>query len=573
MMKTIGSKIFTILAVFLVFILISNLFSIQSLNKVSESNKDVSEKYLVKVTELGEIARDYQALQKFMNSHLITFMPQEKAAFEEQIASTSDSLKTNTQEYSTYIDDTDRDKFTLMFNDIKSYFEISPKIIELSNSGDSYGAFQVMNTEIGPIAAEIEGLIEELIDINYVAVDEAKAVQNDTVKSSYVVIAVSIIALLVLMVLSLIYVSARISGPLRKATKSLNSMISDIKNGEGDLTVRLKATSKDEVGQLVSGINSLIESLQDIMLQVRTYSEDLKNSVDSVFRQVGNANENVSETSASMEELSASMEETTATTVSLTEQANIINQEMQDMNKEAQNGSDYAKNIRTNADKMKDAAIESKNKTLQLINGIKENLEKAIQNCTKVQLINEMTHEILSISEQTTLLSLNASIEAARAGEAGKGFAVVANEIRSLADNSNATANKIQEINAMVTGAVNDLSANANNMIEFINTDVMKDYDMLADMVDQYNTDANSFDEILSGFYDNTVRLSQTMTEMAESIDQITITIEESSHTIENVANNSTDLVASMGRINETMEKNSEISNTLQTQVQTFKNL
>ena len=553
--------------------MISNLFSIQSLNKVSESNKDVSEKYLVKVTELGEIARDYQALQKFMTSHLITFMPQEKAAFEEQIASTSDSLKTNTQEYSTYIDDTDRDKFTLMFNDIKSYFEISPKIIELSNSGDSYGAFQVMNTEIGPIAAEIEGLIEELIDINYVAVDEAKAVQNDTVKSSYVVIAVSIIALLVLMVLSLIYVSARISGPLRKATKSLNSMISDIKNGEGDLTVRLKATSKDEVGQLVSGINSLIESLQDIMLQVRTYSEDLKNSVDSVFRQVGNANENVSETSASMEELSASMEETTATTVSLTEQANIINQEMQDMNKEAQNGSDYAKNIRTNADKMKDAAIESKNKTLQLINGIKENLEKAIQNCTKVQLINEMTHEILSISEQTTLLSLNASIEAARAGEAGKGFAVVANEIRSLADNSNATANKIQEINAMVTGAVNDLSANANNMIEFINTDVMKDYDMLADMVDQYNTDANSFDEILSGFYDNTVRLSQTMTEMAESIDQITITIEESSHTIENVANNSTDLVASMGRINETMEKNSEISNTLQTQVQTFKNL
>ncbi|MBQ8799315.1 MAG: methyl-accepting chemotaxis protein [Lachnospiraceae bacterium] len=573
MMKTIGSKIFTILAIFLVFILVSNLFSIQSLNKVSQSNKDVSEKYLVKVTELGEIARDYQALQKFMNSHLITFMPQEKSAFEEQISATGESLKANTQEYSTYIDDTDRDKFTLMFNDIKAYFEISPKIIELSNSGDSYGAFQVMNTEIGPIATEIEGLIEELIDINYAVVDEAKAIQNDTVKSSYVVIAVSIVALLVLMAISMIYISSKVSGPLRKATKSLNSMITDIKKGEGDLTVRLKASSKDEVGQLVSGINSLIESLQDIMLQVRTYSEDLKISVDSVFRQVGNANENVSETSASMEELSASMEETTATTVSLTEQANIINQEMQDMNKEAQSGSDYAKNIRTNADKMKDAAIESKNKTLQLINGIKENLEKAIQNCTKVQLINEMTHEILSISEQTTLLSLNASIEAARAGEAGKGFAVVANEIRSLADNSNATANKIQEINAMVTGAVNELSANANSMIEFINTDVMKDYDMLADMVDQYNTDANSFDEILSGFYDNTVRLSQTMTEMAESIDQITVTIEESSHTIENVANNSTDLVASMGRINETMEKNSEISNTLQTQVQTFKNL
>ena len=573
MMKSIGSKILAILTVFLIFILFSNLLSISSLDKVSKSNKDVSEKYLIKVTELGEIARDYQAVQKFMNSHLITFMPQEKEAFEAQIAATNESLKANTLEYSTYIDETDTEKFTLMFNDIETYFSVSPKIIELSNSGDSYGAFQVMNTEIGPIAAEIEVLIQELIDINYAAVEDAKEVQNATVQSSYIVVVVSMVALIVLMILSLIYVRIRISGPIRKATKSLNHMISDIKAGQGDLTVRLTSHSKDEVGQLVAGINSLIESLQDIMLQVRTYSEDLKISVDSVSRQVGNANENVSETSASMEELSASMEETTATTYSLTEQADNINNEMQEMNKEAQNGSDYAKNIRTNADKMKEAAIESKNKTLQLISGIKENLEKAIQNCTKVQLINEMTHEILSISEQTTLLSLNASIEAARAGEAGKGFAVVANEIRSLADNSNATANKIQEINAMVTGAVNDLSANANNMIEFINTDVMKDYDMLADMVDQYNTDANSFDEILSGFYDNTVRLSQTITAMAESINQITITIEESSHTIENVANNSTELVESMGRINETMDKNTEISNTLQTQVQTFKKL
>ncbi len=573
MMKTIGSKILAILTVFLVFILISNVLSIRSSNKVSESNKKVSDKYLVKVTELGEIARDFQAVQKFINSHLITFMPQEKEAFDAEITTTSESLKANTLEYSTYIDDNDREKFQLLFDKIEDYFELSPKVLEVSNMGDNYGAFQVMNTELIPISAEIEGLIDELIKLNHKAVDDAKTIQNETVKSSYVVIVASIVALIVLMIIALIYVNVNISGPIKKATKSLNHMISDIKNGEGDLTVRLKAHSKDEVGQLVSGINSLIESLQDIMLQVRTYSEDLKISVDSVFRQVGNANENVSETSASMEELSASMQETTATTYSLTEQAGNINNEMQDMNREAQNGSDYAKNIRTNADRMKGSALESKNKTLQLITEIKEKLEKAIQNCTKVELISDMTHEILSISEQTTLLSLNASIEAARAGEAGKGFAVVANEIRSLADNSNQTANKIQEINAMVISAVSELSENANSMIEFINTDVMKDYDMLADMVDQYNTDASSFDEILSGFYTNTVRLSETITEMAESLNQITITIEESSHTIGNVANNSAELVEHMGRINENMEKNSEISNTLQTKVQTFKNL
>lgn len=572
-MKTIGSKILAILAVFLVFVLLANAFNIRSLNKVSESNHEVSEKYLVKVTELGEIARDYQAVQKYLYSHLVTYMDAEKAAIEVQIADSRTSLIDNVNQYGSYVNRSDVEMFEKLVADLTTYFETFEQIIERSRIGDNYGAFNMTTAELGTLSEEIELTIEELIRTNYVAVEEAKDVQSSTVNGSYVVIGASIVVMLILAAFAMIFVTAKISGPLRKATKSLNTMISDIKDGEGDLTVRIQTKSKDEVGQLVSGINSLIESLQDIMLQVRTYSEDLKISADSVFGRVGNATENVSETSASMEELSASMEETTATTVSLSEQANEINREMQDMNKEAQKGSDYAKNIKENADRMKEEAIANKNKAVRLIEEIKVNLEKAIQNSTKVELINELTNEILSISEQTSLLSLNASIEAARAGDAGLGFAVVASEIRALADSSNNTANKIQEISAMVTGAVNDLSSNANNMIEFVNTDVMKDYDMLADTVDKYNTDAGSFDEILSGFYNNTVQLSQTVTDMTEAINQVTSTIEESSRTIENVANNSSELVESMNRINENMETNRDISNTLQIQVQTFKNL
>lgn len=572
-MKTIGSKILAILVAFLLFILVSNVFHIQSLNKVSKSNEEVSNKYLVKVTELGEIARDYQSVQKYLYSHLCSFLEAEKAAIEVQINDSRASLTHNINEYSAFVEDADYELYEKMFADLTAYFVTFEEIIERSRTGDNYGAFNMTNAELSVLSAEIETTISDLIAVNSAAVEAAKTAQSDTVRESYIIIGASIGVLVLLAAFAMFFVTAKISMPLRNATKSVNVMISDIKKGEGDLTVRLQAKSKDEVGQLVSGINSLIESLQQIMLQVRTYSEDLKISVDSVFRQVGNANSNVNDTSASMEELSASMEEATATTVSLSDQANGINQEMQDMNREAKQGSDYAKNIKDTADRMKEDAINSKNKTLQLIEDIKGNLSKAIKNSTKVEMINELTNEILSISEQTTLLSLNASIEAARAGEAGKGFAVVANEIRALADSSNNTANKIQEISAMVTGAVSELSSNANNMIEFVNTDVMRDYDLLVDTVDQYNTDANSFDEILSKFYNNTNQLSQTMTDMAESINQIAVTIEESSHAIENVASNSTELVESMGTINDNMEKNSEISNTLQIQVQTFKNL
>lgn len=573
-MKTIGSKILAILTAFVLFILLANAINIRALAKINQSNKKVSDTYLVKVTELGEIARDYQAVQKFLYSHLCSFVESEKAAVETQINVSRNSLTKSVNEYGKQTDDDDREIFNQLVADLTSYFEVFEGIVELSSSGDNYTAYNRTSGELSVLSEEVELGIEKLIDINYAAVEEAKAEQSSTMVESFVVVGASIGVLLLLTVFAMVFVSTKVTKPLRNATTSLNHMIADIDKGEGDLTIRLHAkTSKDEVGQLVFGINSLIESLQHIMLQVRTYSEDLKSSVDSVFRQVGSANGNVNDTSASMEELAASMEEATATTVSLSGQANNINQEMQAMNKEAQQGSDYAKNIKNTADRTKVTVIESKNKTLQLIEEIKENLSKAIQNSTKVEMINDLTNEILAISEQTNLLSLNASIEAARAGEAGKGFAVVANEIRALADSSHNTANKIQEISVMVTDSVNELSSNANSMIEFVNTDVMSDYDMLVETVDQYNTDANSFDEILSKFYTNTNQLSQTMTDMAESIHQIAVTIEESSHAIENVTGNSTELVESMGLINDNMEKNSEISNTLQVQVQTFKNL
>ena len=199
MMKTIGRKIFSILTLFLVLILVSNLFSIKSLSDVNKSNRAVSDKYLVKVTELGEIAKDYQAVQKYLNSHLVTFMEQEKASIEEQITASSESFKANVLEYSKLTDESDLEKFTLLFNNITKYFEIFDMVVERSKSGDNYGSFQMMNTELGPISVEIEELIDELIDINYAAVNDAKNTQNATVRSSYVVIIVSIVVLVALM--------------------------------------------------------------------------------------------------------------------------------------------------------------------------------------------------------------------------------------------------------------------------------------------------------------------------------------------------------------------------------------
>ena len=90
-------------------------------------------------------------------------------------------------------------------------------------------------------------------------------------------------------------------------------------------------------------------------------------------------------------------------------------------------------------------AIASKKDIESIFGKCKKDLEEALNKVSVVKNISAMSDSIMSISEQTNLLSLNASIEAARAGEHGKGFAVVANEVKKLAEQSTSTVTDIQK--------------------------------------------------------------------------------------------------------------------------------
>ena len=194
---------------------------------------------------------------------------------------------------------------------------------------------------------------------------------------------------------------------------------------------------------------------------------------------------------------------------------------------------------------------------------LSEVLGQSVKDSEKVKQIADLTNEILSIASQTNLLALNASIEAARAGEAGKGFAVVAEEISELASNSRDAAGNIQSISEEVTKAVRTLSDNAMEVMDFINTTVLTDYDAFVETGEKYEKTAEIIEEMLESFKEKADNLNEIMDEMANGIMTITSSVQESSSAIGMSAENSTEIVSEINGISEAMDENNRVADQL----------
>ena len=445
-------------------------------------------------------------------------------------------------------------------------------VADLYLAGDVEGSKNANNGA----TKNIEALTAAETALNDIIVNTAEALiaERQTTVATYSFIAEKMFFVFIgAVILMIISVNKSISKPAKVASSKLDEIITNIENGEGDLTERINVKSKDEIGQLVGGVNSFVEQLQGIMLKIRESSNSLNDLAGSMTSEIADSNDNASSISATMEELSASMEEVAATLDEITTGAQEILSASKEMSEEAETGKEFVTGVKGTAVSMRSDAQTSKENTTAMIQEIRAMLEVAIANSRSVEKINELTDEILSISSQTNLLALNASIEAARAGEAGKGFAVVADEIRVLAENSKNTANNIQGISSLVTNAVEELSSDANKMLEFIDSTVLADYDKFVDMANSYHNDADHMDEILQNFYGNASKLAETMAQMTEGIDGINIAVDESAQGVTMAAQSTAQLVDALVNIKSEADSNREISEDLQDEVKRFKNI
>lgn len=495
-----GPKIILLLVMLTVIYAVTSVLSIRALQDAGSAVRRTADIYIV----LQERSKNLVSMvdDDKSSANLITMLPMQEAAEsiaqdvqgrKGQIAAIIDEMRglceqAGDTELTALIDDYGREAQV-----------IEDKTVQIGQyflAGDVENASAVSG-EIRPqslVLAEVEEQFDALLaERSQEAVDSTVS----SIRSHTGVVLLFLVVFLVLMAIASLFSITNIALPARNAGAQLDDIISKIHNNEGDLTKRIHVKSKNEVGQLVEGINSFIEQLQGIMNIIKVQAENMDTLTSKIGASVQDSNESAGGISATMEQMSASMQEIAATINQIAEGSDTVLREVQNMNNSVDNGVELVQKIKHRAGRMHQNTVSGKDSTSSKIIEIREMLGEALEESRSVEKIKQLTGEILDITSQTNLLSLNASIEAARAGEAGKGFAVVADEIRALADSSANTANNIQNISNQVISAVEKLAGNAETMLQFVDEKVLKDYDEFVVVVEKYEQDADSMNNLI----------------------------------------------------------------------------
>lgn len=609
-MKTkISFKIIFLVGILLIFSAASSAISFISIRNIKAKTQTISEDCMNAVSILSDTEIAVERVQKFANSSAALRMENNRNSSDSQTSdnqppvsqtpgipvsvntdnastpSDSDNMMQNMsqeienleskfadlQEIINKLDNSEiQAAYETYYSVYNSYSENASKTLGTdSNDADSF----LQSTQSG---SNITEQLDEAYSTLYSLIDDEVNNASTALDSQFTLsdrANIIIFAILIATGSIIILAILKIVRSLQSANGQLSKIISDIDSSKGDLTSRININSHDEVGELVDGINLFIEKLQEILKSIRSHSENILVSSKEIADKINESGNNTNEVSATMDEIAAAMQEISATVEELSSGSENIFESIIHLTDKINDGNVLTKDIQSRSLNYKTEIENEKTNAVAIINEIKNTLEQSIENSKEAAQIQSLTENILQIASQTNLLSLNASIEAARAGEAGKGFSVVAAQISELAESSRTIAKNIQEISTLVTESVTGLSSDSKKLLEFVNNDVLTDYDKFVAISDNYYNDAVNVNNILEEFTNGTSALKTTMSEMNHGINDISTTIEESANGTNDISSRIRNIASSVEAIKSQTAENQSIGNELKKNVEVFKNI
>ena len=550
--------------------ILSNILAMSSLKKVNNTATRISDEYLSAISELdtiGQTAKDVHALAL---SHIVATDFETMTSMVGKIEAKEAVLYDAIIGFKKYSDASIAKSYDSMLSDYESLKGAVRILLAQSANQKTKDAYATANGEVAECSEKLDEDIASIITAikNNTATERSALATNFRFAniSSVTVVAISVVAVLI----AIFVVIRFVIRPVIKAESELQDIIRGISERQGDLTKRISVNSRDEIGALSSGINEFIDRLQSIFKMITNNSSAMDKVVSDVLGSVQTSNNSASDLSALTEELAATMSEVANSAGVINKNTEAVRTEVDEMAAKSRDINEYSKRMKEHANSMEETARTNMEETNNKVEAILSDLNQAISDSESVDQVNTLTDEIMSIASKTNLLSLNASIEAARAGEMGKGFAVVAGEIGVLAENSRQTASNIQQINSVVVNAVHNLSGSANDLVDYMQNSILPEFERFVKDGEEYRDNANYIESVMADFTDKTEGFKATFDEIAESISNITTSIDEGVKGVSSAAESTQNLVYDMDNITKRMDENQRIAGELDKETAIF---